>query len=119
TNVDSDAAYLGLLMAAAWMGVRWVAGGERVAICVALCVLATLQRQHGALLAPALTLALARYRRPFNRRDGVALVALWVGLLAAVWFPLATGANQAVGASVVGRLAAPRIGFVVGSLLEF
>jgi hypothetical protein len=78
TTFMSDNFYVGLVMAVALTGVMWIAGGQWRWLCVALLVLAPLQRQVGIALIPALTLALFLWKRPtWRRADSLALAMIW------------------------------------------
>lgn len=85
TSFMSDNFYTGLVMAIAVTGVAWIRGGRWRWLCVALLVMAPLQRQLGLALIPALTLGLILCKRPtWERQDTVALAAVWTLPLVAV-----------------------------------
>jgi hypothetical protein len=74
----SDNFYTGLVMAIAMTGVAWISGGRWRWLCVALLVMAPLQRQLGIALIPALTLGLVLWKRPtWQRQDTLAVGAIW------------------------------------------
>jgi hypothetical protein len=78
TSFMSDNVYVGLVMAVALTGVAWITGGRWRWICVALLIMAPLQRQVGLALVPALTLGLLLWKRPtWTRSDSLAVVAIW------------------------------------------
>ncbi len=78
TGFMSDNFYVGLLMAVALTGVAWITRGRWRWLCVALLVLAPLQRQLGIALVPALTLGLVLWKRPtWERSDSLAVAAIW------------------------------------------
>jgi hypothetical protein len=78
TSFMSDNFYVGLVMAAALTGVAWITGGRWRWLCVALLIMAPLQRQVGIALVPALTLGLLLWKRPtWTRSDSLAVVAIW------------------------------------------
>src|SRR4030081_906838 len=78
TTFMSDNFYVGLVMAAALTGVAWITGGRWRWLCVALLVLAPLQRQVGIALIPALTVGLLLWKRPtWDRADTLALGLIW------------------------------------------
>jgi len=78
TTFMSDNVYVGLMMAVALTGVAWISSGRWRWLCVALLVLAPLQRQVGIALIPALTLGLLLWKRPtWGRSDSLALAAIW------------------------------------------
>ena len=79
TSFMSDNFYVGLVMAVALAGLSWIANGRWRWLCVALLVLAPLQRQVGLALVPALTLGLLLWKRPtWGRPDSLALAAIWI-----------------------------------------
>jgi hypothetical protein len=79
TSFMSDNFYVGLVMAAAVTGVAWIMGGRWRWLCVALLIMAPLQRQVGLALVPALTLGLLLWKRPtWTRSDSLAVVAMWI-----------------------------------------
>jgi hypothetical protein len=78
TSFMSDNFYVGLVMAVALTGVAWITGGRWRWLCVALLVMAPVQRQVGLALVPALTLGLLLWKRPtWTRSDSLAMVAIW------------------------------------------
>jgi hypothetical protein len=78
TTFMSDNVYVGLVMAIALTGLTWITGGRWRWVCVALLVVAPLQRQVGIALVPALTLGLLLWKRPtWSRSDSLALAAIW------------------------------------------
>ena len=78
TTFMSDNFYVGLVMAVALTGVAWISSGRWRWLCVALLVLAPLQRQVGIALIPALTVGLLLWKRPtWGRSDSLALLAIW------------------------------------------
>src|SRR6202022_3281129 len=78
TAFMSDNLYVGLVMAVALTGVAWISSGRWRWLCVALLVLAPLQRQVGIALIPALTVGLLLWKRPtWGRSDSLALLAIW------------------------------------------
>ena len=78
TSFMSDNFYVGLLMAVALTGVAWITGGRWRWLCVALLIMAPLQRQVGLALVPALTLGLLLWKRPtWTRSDSLAVVVIW------------------------------------------
>jgi hypothetical protein len=79
TSFMSDNFYTGLVMAIAVTGVAWISGGRWRWLCVALLVMAPLQRQLGIALIPTLTLGLVLWKRPtWQRQDTLALAAIWI-----------------------------------------
>jgi hypothetical protein len=59
-------------------GVAWISGGRWRWLCVALLVMAPLQRQLGIALIPALTLGLVLWKRPtWQRQDTLSVGAIW------------------------------------------
>lgn len=92
TGFTSDIAYLGLLMLAAWLALRWAAGGGLTPF-LAVSALATLQRQHGFAIVLALSLAVLLWRRA-DRRHLVGLGALWLVTLAALTGPFVLGISS-------------------------
>jgi hypothetical protein len=79
TSFMSDNFYVGLVMAVALTGVGWITGGRWRWLCVALLIMAPLQRQVGLALVPALTLGLLLWKRPtWTRSDSLAMVAIWI-----------------------------------------
>jgi len=102
TSFMSDNFYVGLVMAAALTGVAWIKSGRWRWICVALIVMAPLQRQVGLALVPALTLGLLLWKRPtWTRSDSLAVVAIWTlpaaALLAAGRFVVSQPLYSVVG----------------------
>ena len=87
TTFMTDNVFVAIVMAVALTSVAWVRDGKWRWLCVALLVLAPLERQVGLALIPAVTLGLATWRRhAWARSDTEALVAIWVipfGALAA------------------------------------
>jgi hypothetical protein len=78
TSFMSDDFYVGLLMAIALTSVAWMSSGRWRWLCVALLVLAPLQRQVGIALVPAVTLGLVLWKRPtWQRSDSLAVAAIW------------------------------------------
>jgi len=78
TTFMSDNVYVGLVMAIALTGLTWITGGRWRWLCVALLLLAPLQRQVGLALVPAVTLGLLLWKRPtWSRSDSLALAAIW------------------------------------------
>jgi Dolichyl-phosphate-mannose-protein mannosyltransferase len=79
TTFMTDNVFVGIVMAVALTSLAWVNHGKWRWLCVALLVLAPLERQVGLALIPAVTLGLAMWRRPaWARSDTAALVAIWV-----------------------------------------
>ncbi len=79
TSFMSDNFYTGLVMAIAVTGVAWISSGRWRWLCVALLVMAPLQRQLGIALIPALTLGLVLWKRPtWERSDSLAVAAIWI-----------------------------------------
>ena len=77
TSFMSDNFYVGLVMAIALTSVGWISAGRWRWLCVALLVLAPLQRQVGIALVPAVTLGLILWKRPtWQRSDSVAVAAI-------------------------------------------
>jgi 4-amino-4-deoxy-L-arabinose transferase-like glycosyltransferase len=93
TTYMSDAPYVGLLMAAAAAGVRWVKRGEGQLACTVFAALCPLQRQLGIMLPLAITVGLliAAQRRAMRRTDWLWLAALWLAVGAAALVPILTG----------------------------
>lgn len=92
TTFMSDNLYVGLVMAVAWAGASWIVAGKRRWLCVALVVLAPLQRQVGVGLVPAITLGLLLWRRPmWQRSDSLAVGCMWVLSAAAAFAPSVAG----------------------------
>lgn len=98
----TEAIYLGLLLAAAAFGARWIKDGRGVVTCSTFAALAALQRQSGIGIAAALTAGLfvTRRRRSIARREWVGLAGLWAVDLLALVFPslvgVQTGAHRFV-----------------------
>lgn len=93
TSFMSDVPYCALMLAAADAGVRWVQDGNARGQFVAWTALAILQRQVGAGIVAALTLALLlgwRSRRP-GSRDLIWLGATWVAVFAITLGPVVLG----------------------------
>ena len=86
TGMMTETAFVALLLAATWFGLRWISDGKGIGWAVLLALLCTLQRQQGVALAAALTagLFLVRHKRQIGRHDLVGLGAMWLLLLAAV-----------------------------------
>lgn len=104
----SDVFYLGLLMAAVYLLVRWVDGRAPAWVFALVAVAASLQRLHGVMLAPLALLALLLvHRRRGARRSEVAAVAA-LGLAAVIVFELPNliGAGGAQMRERAGALAA-------------
>lgn len=79
TSFMSDNFYTGLVMAIAATGVAWITRGRWRWLCVALLIMAPLQRQLGITLVPALTLGLVLWKRPsWARQDSWAVAAIWI-----------------------------------------
>ena len=79
TTFMTDNVFVGIVMAVALTSLAWVNDGKWRWLCVALLVLAPLERQVGLALIPAVTLGLAMWRRAaWARSDTAALVAIWV-----------------------------------------
>jgi hypothetical protein len=120
TALLSDPAYLALLMAAVWYGFRWVRDGSSPVPMIAATALATLERQHGAGLAPAITLALivtARSRR-ISAREWAWLAALWVvAAAAAAALPLSGLATSGMSHGL-SRITHPSPANIAGGILE-
>jgi hypothetical protein len=77
TSFMSDTFYVGLVMAIALTSISWITAGRWRWLCVALLVLAPLQRQVGVALVPAVMLGLLLWKRPtWRRSDSVALAAI-------------------------------------------
>src|SRR2546426_5932668 len=95
TSFMTDNVFVGIVMAVALTSLAWVSQGKWRWLCVALLVLAPLERQGGLALIPAVTLGLAIWRRHrWKPRDTAALVAIWV---------LPVGAGGAAGRLVVSQ----------------
>jgi len=85
TTFMTDNVFVGLVIAVALTSVTWVRDGRWRWLCVALLVLAPLERQVGLAMIPAVTLGLVAWRRhSWARADTAALAAIWVIPLAAV-----------------------------------
>ncbi len=93
TTYMSDTAYLGLLMMVALTGAAWVEKGEGRLACVLWATLCPLQRQVGIVIPAAVTVALllARRERRLERKDGLFLAALWIGVAGAAALPVLAG----------------------------
>ena len=79
TSFMTDNVFVGIVMAVALTSLAWVGDGRWRWLCVALLVLAPLERQVGLALIPAVTLGLACWkRRAWERADTAALIATWV-----------------------------------------
>lgn len=102
TSFMSEPLYLGLLLAGAWLSIRFLenGAGPTSALLVPIIILATLQRQQGAGLAPALTLGLLAARGPGAVRDHYQI-------LGGVWLATLVGL---VGPSVL-HLSTPEMAF--------
>lgn len=79
TSYMTEPFYVGLLLAAAVAGARWLERGEGQLECVFWGTLAAAERQHGLGIPLALTagLLLYRSRHAINRRDVCWLAVLW------------------------------------------
>jgi len=88
----SEVPYLAILMSLCAFGTDWIGGGRNRAVCVVLCFLAPLQRQVGASIPIALTLALIRARRErrLERPDWLALAGAWLAAALAALLPVLT-----------------------------
>ena len=92
TTFMTDVPYVGLLSVAALGAVRWRDGRRWIALSVVFGTLATLQRQVGAAMPLAVTLALLLFRRDgLTTRDAVGLALLWGGCIAALVVPALAG----------------------------
>jgi hypothetical protein len=95
TSFMSDTFYVGMVMAVGLTGIAWITGGRWRWLCVALLVLAPLQRQVGITLVPALTLGLLLWKRPtWVRSDSLALAAIWTLPAAALLLAGRLAVNQ-------------------------
>ena len=86
TGMMTETVFLGLFAGAIWCSLRWIERGESRWACIALTVLAALQRPQGVAVAAAVLLGLvvfARRRRPL--RAEVAPVAMLLLLSAAAY----------------------------------
>ena len=108
TTFMTDVPYVGLLSAAALGAVRWRDGGRWAAVCVVFAALATLQRQVGIAIPPAVTLALLLLsRRSLTRRDWTWLALLLLACLLAFALPIATGITPPTQGNRLAAAAAP------------
>ncbi|MEA2646082.1 MAG: hypothetical protein QOE92_1165 [Chloroflexota bacterium] len=91
-SYHTDIVFAGLLMAAAWCGLRWLSDRRWLGPTAALVALATLERQWGVGVAVALTLVVLRRDRlrPASR-DLAALGFLLAVAAAAALLPFYTG----------------------------
>jgi hypothetical protein len=89
----TDVPYVGLLLAACAGAATWISDGRYRPACVALTVLAVLQRQVGLAVPAALTVTLLLQggRGRLGRYDLVWLVGLWLAALGAVVLPALVG----------------------------
>lgn len=118
TTFMTDVPYVGLLMVAALGAFRWHEGRRWIALCVAFSVLATLQRQTGIMVAPAVTLVLLLFRKEgIARRDWIGLAALWIGCFAAIVLPAVTGITPPTQANRLHAAAAPDPIYVLTSFM--
>jgi hypothetical protein len=79
TSFMTDNVFVGIVMAVAFTGMAWAREGKWRWLCVALLVLAPLERQVGLALVPAVTLGLAiSKRRAWVAADTAGLVAIWL-----------------------------------------
>ena len=79
TSFMTDNVFVGVVMGVALTSVTWVTQGKWRWLCVALLVVASLERQVGLALIPAVSMGLAMSRRhTWIRADTAALVAIWV-----------------------------------------
>ncbi|HXA41731.1 MAG TPA: hypothetical protein VNV65_02340 [Candidatus Solibacter sp.] len=112
TGMMTETTFLGLFAAAMWAGLNWVETGRFRWLCVALTVLATLQRPQGVGLAAVVLFGLlfvASHRRNL-RQDGLAGFALLVLSVVAFRLPsLLSGMSPrlAGSASTTGAPTAP------------
>ncbi len=111
--------YLALLMLAALAGCRWLDTGRGTLLTLALCVLATLQRQQASALAPALTLGLllASRRRTVAASEWGWLAVTWVAVLGALALPAVAGLQTAMMRDSLALLLHPAVAPVVASVL--
>lgn len=94
TGIMNESVFLGLLLATTWFAADWVEDGRNWWLCLALLALATIQREQGAALVPAIGLALltARPKRKVTIRDLGVLAAMALVAWLAVVVPLAASA---------------------------
>jgi hypothetical protein len=80
TGMMTETAFVGMEAAAIWLSLRWLRSGTHRWWAVLAIALLPLQRQQGIVIAGTLMLALlvALPRRPFVRKDIVALAAVWI-----------------------------------------
>lgn len=89
TGIMNESVFLGLLMAAAWFAADWVEQRRNQWLCLAMLVLATVQREQAAAIVPAIGLAiiLARAKRRPTWIDLAWLAAAAVLVTLAVELP--------------------------------
>jgi hypothetical protein len=79
TTFMTDNVFTGVVMAVALTSLTWAGDGRRRWLCVALLVVAALERQVGLALIPAVTLGVVIGRRQsWVRTDTAALLASWL-----------------------------------------
>ena len=118
TTFMTDIPYVALVLGAALAGAVWLRDGRLSWLCVLLAVLCPLQRQTGALLAPALTVAVLWVRgRRLRRADTIALATLWIGVILAIWLPAAIGMAPPTQGQRLGQLAGRPFYIVLAALL--
>lgn len=88
TGIMNETVFLGLLMAGAWLSLRWIEEDRSRLAFILTATLATAQRQQGLGIVLVLTLfLLLRNRRRWNSRDVIGLAAAWAGSLLALELP--------------------------------
>ncbi|MHB8509033.1 MAG: hypothetical protein ACYDGR_10370 [Candidatus Dormibacteria bacterium] len=121
TGFTSDIVYLCLLLGAASAAAEWLLEGRWRKTCIALAVLATLQRQHGLVIAPVVVMALLTMSpRRLNATDRAHMGVLLTATMAALLGPLVSGLrSSSMNALATGSGAIhPSVGPAVGAIVE-
>ena len=109
TSFMTEPFFIGLLMAAAAAGVAWLEDGRGRLACVLLTGLTCLERQYGAGIAGAMTVAfllrqLSFSGRPTSSSDWRWLGTLWAAVAAGLILPVALGLSSPVEGAVLKSL---------------
>jgi Dolichyl-phosphate-mannose-protein mannosyltransferase len=109
TTFMSEVFYLGLLMAIALTGERWVSRGRLAPLCVLLTALGFLERQTAIYIPMAITvgLLLAKRERVVTRREWTYLAAIWLTVGGLLLFVERVGLDTATSGRAMSILQHP------------
>ena len=110
---QTEAFYIGALMAAAYAGVRWLRDSGHGIALVAWSSVAGLERQHAVAIPMALTAVLLLRRRRPTRAQLLVLGATWVALIVIEVGPLLLGLATPVMRSRIASVASQPFAFAL------